>query len=255
MPKRLRRTVAQPLWEQVRDLIHGEIRSGQFGPGDQLPTEQEYAARFGTSLNPVRAALQQLVNAGVIERTKGRGTFVLDRKIAHSLTLLSSCTDGLRRQGLAFTVDVLALGPAAANDRVRRALELPARRRNAVRIERLIYIEEHPTIVLRTWIPSGALRTPVDREQLESGASLYEALASQGLELCSASADLEVESADALDADLLNVPFGSPLLAVTSIARDAAGTPVETSLIKYNPKRISLTFERDINAELRTHER
>lgn len=244
----LHRTSSKSLWEQVRELIHDEIRSGQFRAGDRLPTEQDYAKRFGISLNPVRAALQQLVQAGVIERINGRGTFVLETKIANQMTLLSSCTRSLREQGLDFTVSIIDAGQTRATDvtePVRLALKVPLRSR-LWKLERLIHVEGEPAIILRSWMPLTVVPTLAPKAEFEQGLSLYSYLESIGITLVAAHARLDVEFAEAVDAELLGIAFGAPLLAVESVALDGARTPIETSSIRYNSKRISLTFDRVI---------
>ncbi|CAN5512209.1 GntR family transcriptional regulator [soil metagenome] len=247
----LHRTSSRSLWEQARDRIHDEIKSGQFRPGDRLPTEQDYAKRFGISLNPVRAALQQLVQAGVIERINGRGTFVLETKIANQMTLLSSCTRSLREQGLDFSVSIIDSGETRGSDvpeSVRLALKVTARSR-LFTLARLIHVEGEPAIILRSWMPMTTVPTLASRAEFEEGLSLYSYLESIGIRLVAAHARLDVEFADAVDAELLGIAFGAPLLAVESVASNAQGTPVETSRIHYNSKRISLTFDRVIEPE------
>jgi GntR family transcriptional regulator, arabinose operon transcriptional repressor len=44
----------------------------------QLPTEAEFCELFKVSRSTVRTALERLEHAGVISRTRGRGTFVID---------------------------------------------------------------------------------------------------------------------------------------------------------------------------------
>jgi DNA-binding LacI/PurR family transcriptional regulator len=64
------------LYEQVSDHITGEIAAGRLRPGDQLPTETEYATSFGVSRITIRRAMSRLDRDGLIERFRGKGTFV-----------------------------------------------------------------------------------------------------------------------------------------------------------------------------------
>jgi DNA-binding LacI/PurR family transcriptional regulator len=64
------------LYEQICERISGDIASGQLRPGDQLPTEQEYATSLSVSRITVRRAMAQLQRDGLIERFRGKGTFV-----------------------------------------------------------------------------------------------------------------------------------------------------------------------------------
>ena len=91
------RSSAVPLHVQIRRAIQERIASGELGPGDRLPTEHEYARTFGVSIAPVRQALLDLADAGLVVRQKGRGTFVRGARLEEEIDLLTSFTDSLRR--------------------------------------------------------------------------------------------------------------------------------------------------------------
>ncbi|MBU0677376.1 MAG: GntR family transcriptional regulator [Verrucomicrobia bacterium] len=62
--------------QQVYDFIFGEISSGRYRRGDQLPTDIELARQFKTSRPTIARALKSLQSGGVIERIPGSGTYV-----------------------------------------------------------------------------------------------------------------------------------------------------------------------------------
>jgi len=72
-------TADRPLSLQLADVLRCEIREGTRSPGSQLPTESEFHERYGVSRTTVRAALQQLVNEGLVVTRKGYGSYVRDR--------------------------------------------------------------------------------------------------------------------------------------------------------------------------------
>lgn len=55
---------------------HQKIRSGVYGPGDQLPNEQQLLAEYRVSLPVVRQALDDPEAEGLVDRVHGRGTYV-----------------------------------------------------------------------------------------------------------------------------------------------------------------------------------
>jgi multiple sugar transport system substrate-binding protein len=65
-----------PIYFQLKTLLLEEILSGRYDGGARLPTEHELCARFGISRTPVKRALSQLADEGVVLRTRRRGTFV-----------------------------------------------------------------------------------------------------------------------------------------------------------------------------------
>lgn len=69
---------AVSLTQNIVSLLSGQIRDGQYNPGDKLPTESELAQRHGISRSVVREAFSQLQARGLIERRRGAGTFVIE---------------------------------------------------------------------------------------------------------------------------------------------------------------------------------
>jgi len=67
---------AGPRGQQVMDAVRTAIISGRFAPGDRL-VESALSAEFGTSRGPVREALQQLENEGLVMSFPYRGAVVL----------------------------------------------------------------------------------------------------------------------------------------------------------------------------------
>jgi GntR family transcriptional regulator of arabinose operon len=67
-----------PVWvpSQLRSILLRDIREGRFPPGIRLPSERRLAEDYGVSRGSVREALAALVNAGVLYRSGGKGTFV-----------------------------------------------------------------------------------------------------------------------------------------------------------------------------------
>ena len=65
----------RPLKEDIFDVLHGKIISGNYKPGDWL-RQEEIATQLGVSMTPVREALDLLVSAGLAERVPYRGVRV-----------------------------------------------------------------------------------------------------------------------------------------------------------------------------------
>lgn len=59
------------IYEQLRNCLV----TREFAPGQRLSPDT-LASRFGTSLSPIREALQQLASEGFVERIQNQGTFV-----------------------------------------------------------------------------------------------------------------------------------------------------------------------------------
>jgi DNA-binding FadR family transcriptional regulator len=68
----------RPRYELVAEQILQLIAELQLQPGDRMPTEQELAARLGTSRTVVREAIKILSAIGRVRAQKGRGLYVAD---------------------------------------------------------------------------------------------------------------------------------------------------------------------------------
>ncbi|MDE6656598.1 MAG: FadR family transcriptional regulator, partial [Anaeroplasmataceae bacterium] len=62
--------------EQIFEQIKEKIISGEFKPGDKLPSENEFCKIYGVSRIAVRQALNTLLTLGLIETKFGEGSFV-----------------------------------------------------------------------------------------------------------------------------------------------------------------------------------
>ncbi len=65
----------RPLWQQLADLLRGRIECGELA--GRLEAETALAQHYGVSRDTVRRALADLARDGLIQSTRGRGTFVL----------------------------------------------------------------------------------------------------------------------------------------------------------------------------------
>lgn len=65
-----------PKYQTLRDAIREAISSGEWPAGARLPTEVELSRLLPYSLGTVQKAYGELVRAGAVVRTRGRGSFV-----------------------------------------------------------------------------------------------------------------------------------------------------------------------------------
>jgi len=66
----------QPLYRQIKTLITESLVSGEWRPGEPIPSEIELANRFSVSQGTVRKAISELANQNLLVRQQGKGTFV-----------------------------------------------------------------------------------------------------------------------------------------------------------------------------------
>lgn len=64
-----------PYYEQLADVLEGQIESGVIAIGDRLPSELDLSAEFGVARATVRQALQLLETRELAQRIPNRGVF------------------------------------------------------------------------------------------------------------------------------------------------------------------------------------
>ena len=62
--------------EAIVENLKDRIRNGEFGPGDQLPSEQQMLQEYSVSRLTLREALARLTALGIIHVRHGKGAFV-----------------------------------------------------------------------------------------------------------------------------------------------------------------------------------
>ena len=66
----------RPLYEQIKILLTQSLVSGEWKPGEAIPSEMELASRFNVSQGTVRKAIDELASEHILMRRQGKGTFV-----------------------------------------------------------------------------------------------------------------------------------------------------------------------------------
>lgn len=80
------------LSDAVAAQLESLIRSGHFGAEGKFPSERDLAEQFGVGRSSMREAIKKLETLGIIVRTHGVGTFVIDSSedSQKSMSLLSA---------------------------------------------------------------------------------------------------------------------------------------------------------------------
>lgn len=230
---------AAPLHSQVYESLAAQIHSGTLQPGDQLMHEKDYAAVLGVSLAPVRQAVLALVRDGYLYRQRGRGTFVRERRLAETLSILSSFSESLRATGLDWEMRLVTAAVERVDERIPAALRTDEER--LLRVQRLALLEAEPVALLSAYF--SIVRFP-GLEGVSLGTSLYQLLRQRyGVEMTSARNVIGVASCRPDEAALLGLPRRAAVLEVQGVTHDQKSSPVEYSRVLYRPDRFQLQVD------------
>lgn len=216
-----------PLHHQVYVHVREAIEAGRWGVGDRLPPERELAEQYGCSLITVRRALADLAREERIERTRGRGTFVMAPRIVRDLTSTFSFAEEMEVRGLQPRTTLLTARTEPATETVAAALGI-APETPVFFLERLRSAGETPLLLEQVRL--SVQRFPdLLQADLEHG-SLYAFLAERyDSHVERLTETIEPVLLPVREARLLGQSRRVPALLVEGVAFDRTGQPIEAS--------------------------
>lgn len=213
-----------PYHYQLREWLRDEIVAGRWSVNDRLPSERELCDAFDVSRTTVREAIDSLVAEGMLRREKGRGTFVAAPKVVESL-LRSPFSDSMAEQGIPVQTKVLRMEVTTPPFDVARELRLTSAD-SAIMIERLRSIFDQPILISDSYVPQKLCPTLIHDDLTHN--SLYDLLQNKyGFTIANTKRYVEAVAANKMEAELLQVKTGSPLLLIESTVYTEDGTPLE----------------------------
>lgn len=233
------RRVADFVYQQIAGSLRARILDGDLEPGDDVPTEGDLAAEWNTSRGPVRNALAELRSEGLIESTRGRPSRVRTRKVeqrADVYTPFSAWATSFHRVPGARTEE---LAVRRADEHQAAALGIDTGDR-VVDVVRLRTLDGRPAMLERSTFIEPVGRLLFDFAGIDEG-SVTEFLASRGHRFADVAHEIDAIAADELDARLMEVAAGSPILRVRRTSLDGDGRAFEYSDDRYRSDVVRFT--------------
>src|SRR5260370_12221403 len=117
-----KRTPIPSLHERILGDIEARILSGEWPPGARIPFEHELSAQYDCSRMTVNKALTQLAKAGLIERRRKVGSFVMRAPSRSAALEILDIRSEVAALGATYRYEILARlrRPAAPADAARR---------------------------------------------------------------------------------------------------------------------------------------
>ncbi|MGI6725345.1 MAG: GntR family transcriptional regulator [Christensenellales bacterium] len=228
-------------YAQIADYYRLLIDSKKLREGDRLPSEAEISALFKASRITVRRAMEEIVQAGYIERIQGKGSFVRTLKRDMQLNHLKGFTEEMRAKGLNATSRVIDVSMIACEAKAAEHLKLDANSR-VTSIKRLRFVNDEPVSFEHVFVPFH-LYPELHHEDLRN--SLYSLLARKGLKVHRASQSISAGFAPQEICELLNISKKAPTLNIERVTYLEDGTPLEYVLSTYRGDRY--TFHVDMS--------
>jgi GntR family transcriptional regulator len=214
-----------PLYYQIQQRLISQIHSGDFRPGEPIPSLQEIAARMGVSQMTARQAIRALCDMGLMYSKQGKGTFVSGMKHERNFRQVLSFSEEMRARGSAPSSKLLSFRAQAGTREVRTALEIKPGQK-VLQLRRVRYADGHPMGIECSSLPHQLC--PDLLHTFDPSGSLYEKLAERyGIQMAVTDEVVEVGRATAADAKLLKIAPRSPVFLFTRTCYGENGKPLE----------------------------
>ncbi|ALK98257.1 GntR family transcriptional regulator [Massilia sp. WF1] len=206
-----------PLYQQIKALITQSLQSGEWKPGELIPSEVELAGRYKVSQGTVRKAIDELAAEHLVVRRQGKGTFVASHNEARAhFRFLKLMPD----EGVPHPADhhYLEVKRIRAPAEVARLLDLKSGDA-VVYIKRTMSFDGAPTILEELWLPGQLFKGLTAERLAEYKGAMYGLFESEfGTRMIRATEKIRAVVADAGAAEYLKVPEGTPLLCADRIS-------------------------------------
>jgi GntR family transcriptional regulator len=221
-----------PLYQQIKALILGSLQTGEWKPGEAIPSENELAARFKVSQGTVRKAIDELASENLLVRRQGKGTFVAthheDRVHFRFLKLVPD--DGEPHYPKSKILDCKRLRAPAE---IARLLDLKSGD-PVIQIERVLFFSEKATVYEEIWLPGSTFKGLTTERLVEWRGPMYALFETEfATHMVRATERLRAVGADELSAQHLGVAVNTPLLAVERVSFTYGERPVEVRKAVY----------------------
>ena len=229
-------TLRTPLYQHLKRQLTDALTRGEWKPGTAIPAERRLAARFGISLGTLRRAVDELVDANILIRQQGRGTFVArhtrDREVFHFLRVVPE-------RGPKAYPDVRLVGFRTARaDRAAAAALGLAPGAPLFRIRNVLWLGAAPVIVDDIALSAARFRGLTEGAFRDRASTIYRFYEEAfGLSVIHTRERLRATRADATAARLLGVARGAPLLQIRRIAESYRDVPVEYRVSRVDTAR------------------
>lgn len=215
-----------PLYQQIKGLITQSLQSGEWKPGELIPSEVELAQRFKVSQGTVRKAIDELAAENLVVRRQGKGTFVATHHEARAqfrfLRLMPDAGEPRSAENR-----ILEVRRQRAPAEIARLLDIKSGD-SAIFIRRVQSFEGVPTIVEEIWLPGVIFRGLTVERLVEYKGPMYGLFETEfGTRMIRAAEKIRAVSADPDTAQLLGAAPGTPLLSVERVSYTYGDKPVE----------------------------
>ncbi|MGC4999136.1 GntR family transcriptional regulator [Streptomyces sp. DT195] len=243
----------RPKYQRIADSLREAIQSGEYGPGDRLPGENELMAAHGVARMTARQALSVLRDEGAVEARKGAGVFVRDFKPLRrrGIQRLSQKQWGSGRsiwsadtENRALEVDQVTVCEEVAPDHVSAVLDLGDDERVCVRRRRFV-LDGKPVLLATSYLPMSLVAGSAITQEDTGPGGTYARLAELGYKPVHFREEVRSRMPSKDEMSRLSMSSGTPAMLICRTAFADEGRPVEINEMTLDAASYILEYDFD----------
>lgn len=220
--KEIDRFNQEKLYIQLTRIFLNEIHSGKWRLEQQIPTEEDLCRQYNVSKITVRQAINNLAADGYLIKIQGKGTFVASAMPVVGLAMKTRLTEEMFGEEVKVDKEILHMGlkmpPHDAKGYLRTEGETHYFLGRRV-------VNGQPEFIEESYIPQDMLPDAGDIDIVKN--SLYSVLQERAVKkIFKVVQTVEVARASGDHAENLDVPDGTPVLAIHRLFLSSDGVPV-----------------------------
>lgn len=220
-----------PLHQQISEDILIKILNKEYPVNEMIPKELELAENYNVSRPTIRQAIKTLVDKGYLERIKGTGTFVRNKKINQNFTnTIRSYNEEMKEKGIIPKTKIINFSIQKANSVVSEKLNIKLGD-PVYSLTRLRYAGDEPILFVTSYIPQYIYPDLINEDFTK--VSLYDTFSKYENPIFTAKRTLSVIKSDNMSSPLLNIPTGEPLFYFETIGYTITEREIEYSTAWY----------------------
>lgn len=237
----LNRQSPQPLHIQLENIIRRKIEEEEWHTNFNIPSENELSKIYGVSRMTVRSVFNRLVDAGLLYRVSGKGTFVSEPKIVSRPLSQMGIREQLEQMGYEIATKLVSIEKIVAPMKIAKELKL---NKNLLvyEIKRIRYVKGEPFSFHTSYVPV-SLCSNLETMDLEN-IQLCDILEKEyKYEIVKIIETLESVTATPDEGSMLLLKGPTPLLLLGDTVWTHGDIPIEYSKVLFRGDKIKLRLE------------
>ncbi|MEV5913413.1 GntR family transcriptional regulator [Streptomyces chartreusis] len=220
--------VEAPKYVRLAQTIQRRVEDGTYPVGTRVPSENQLVQAFGMSRPTVVRALELLKRDGWLESRQGYGTIVLGRPVVGEQRDPRG-REALERDESSALGRLVEVDQVTVPARIASALGLPKGTKALVR-RFLVEADGEATELVSSYFPAGlADGTELGSPEVLAGSPREHLEARKKIRFDHATERVSARLPEGDEAELLDLPAGTPVLSVLVIGCDASGQALQVS--------------------------